>query len=45
MAQNAAHVEDPEDDEIDLLMLSAQEHDHEDERKREYASQYRPVSF
>ena len=36
--------EDPEVDEIDSLMLTAQEYDHEDESKRVFSSQFRPVS-
>ena len=45
MAENEAHDEDAEADEIDLLMLTAQEHDFDDEKKRVFASQHRPVSF
>ena len=36
--------EELDDDEIDLLMLTAQGHDLEDESKRAHASEFRPVS-
>ena len=36
--------EELDDDEIDFLMLTAQEHDMEDESKRVNASEFRPVS-
>ena len=39
-----ANVEDLDDDDIDLLMLTAQEHDLEDECKRVHASQHKLVS-
>lgn len=51
--QNQAHIEvfdddemsaDPESEEVDLLMQTAQDHDEEDEVKRVQASLFMPVS-